>query len=1006
MPFQIISFLFLVNCSLAAQCTSGPGYIKAAQYGSNALIINNSGNTVLAKNYARRAINGFKEIQCWNGLCESYIALAKIHLQKLEFPQTRELIDTINQLFEVYPIAEELKAEVLFLEGMYQIDQGRYHQGIKILKNLRLIFSEQERNNVNDFKEIYHSHALRYNTDERIKIFYSISKGYISNGIGIAYQRMRAYKQSEVFYREACSFFEESGQWNPIAQGYSNLGLVLMESSQTVAGIENARSYLMVARDSLKKHEFKLLTKTLLGHLNRLIASSYNRIQLKTRDEDLTPVIRAYYDEAIEYFTNSFSLIEPLFSEPAQALTAATYAEYANFLANRDPDTANLFFEIADSIAQNENRISTDMLVNIYYYLGLTLKQLNEKERAVKYFKTTLFLKNKKLDREVLNEDVNILLLESRSAMAANEIGLIYELEETNDETQKIRNLEEALEYYEVALEYLDKKRAELSYVEGLGIPFQSSIEAINDSHFNFFTNAVRAANKLSGLYSSNSVKQQNLNAKIFTFFEKSKAYLLRLQIDQNDFLASLTDREKNSLRDFQAKVFEAEQQIRIAETKKSHPNLFSSFGQLEELNDVLLKAKENLINYFDQIPQTKNLVFSQTIDLSTAQNNLLSDSSAILTYLYDELDLFTLLVKKNEVVIKKLPLPGDFEKLIIQFDTLAYSQHLYVLSLAFDYARVSARLYSILFEPVKDKLDHIKQLVISRHHRLNYINFDLLLTKRFTTLEEVPVNPINKSPNFLKFPFLIHEFAFSYTHSASTLVLNKKKKTDDRNKLHYGGFEPSYQIRTLKDLKQYSNAKNILTTLNRIEHFKEVETVEKEFPLDVIKVFKEKAANEAAFRSLCSEYSFDILHISAHSFLDSISSKSFIAFTHTGQSEDDLLTLGELSTMEINSALLILTTCYSGTSFELNRTEGLISLARSFMQSGCSNIIMGVKLVEKKVAELIIHNFIIQLQKQVPVDIALQQSKLHYLRSGISDILPRRWASLVPMGYSFEPID
>ncbi|MBL0155096.1 MAG: CHAT domain-containing protein [Chitinophagaceae bacterium] len=102
---------------------------------------------------------------------------------------------------------------------------------------------------------------------------------------------------------------------------------------------------------------------------------------------------------------------------------------------------------------------------------------------------------------------------------------------------------------------------------------------------------------------------------------------------------------------------------------------------------------------------------------------------------------------------------------------------------------------------------------------------------------------------------------------------------------------------------------------------------------------------------------------------------------------------------------LVILSACETGTG-QLVRGEGLMSLSRAFAYAGCRDIITSLWKAEDRATAFITAKLHEHMDENMPMDEALQLSKLELLRS--NDIDPRLkspnyWAHLVFIG-DYQP--
>jgi CHAT domain-containing protein len=98
---------------------------------------------------------------------------------------------------------------------------------------------------------------------------------------------------------------------------------------------------------------------------------------------------------------------------------------------------------------------------------------------------------------------------------------------------------------------------------------------------------------------------------------------------------------------------------------------------------------------------------------------------------------------------------------------------------------------------------------------------------------------------------------------------------------------------------------------------------------------------------------------------------------------------------------LAVLSACHTGDG-HLQRGEGIMSLARAFAYSGCPSLVMSLWSIPDRSTSNIMLHFYQKLKQNLPKDVALQQSKLHYLDNQTfepSQKTPNFWAATVLIG-------
>ena len=251
------------------------------------------------------------------------------------------------------------------------------------------------------------------------------------------------------------------------------------------------------------------------------------------------------------------------------------------------------------------------------------------------------------------------------------------------------------------------------------------------------------------------------------------------------------------------------------------------------------------------------------------------------------------------------------------------------------------------------------------------------------------------KRINYKALPYLLYSNNFNYSYSATFLFENSNVTKRADKKL--GAFAPTYD--------------NIDGLQGEFSSFRQ-EYRERLFPLKGIKDEVQKVselidgdlyldfdANEKTFKKVASQY--DILHLAMHTIMDDQNPMySKMAFTQNEDSiEDGFLNTYELYNMKLNSRMAVLSSCNSG-SGKLHRGEGVMSMARGFIYSGCPSIIMTLWSVEDKSGVKLMTSFYENLLKGKTKSESLQKSKIDFINN--ADQLkahPYFWSGYVVIG-------
>jgi CHAT domain-containing protein len=161
--------------------------------------------------------------------------------------------------------------------------------------------------------------------------------------------------------------------------------------------------------------------------------------------------------------------------------------------------------------------------------------------------------------------------------------------------------------------------------------------------------------------------------------------------------------------------------------------------------------------------------------------------------------------------------------------------------------------------------------------------------------------------------------------------------------------------------------------------------------------VLEGAAATEEAFLSEAPDY--QILHLATHGYGDRLTGdNSYLAFTETPNGkEDEILFARELYNQQFNADLVVLSACETSMG-QLQRGEGIISLARGFSFAGAKSIVTSLWTVRERPTVALLQQFYKRLVKDGhSKDEALWKAKLKLLSGEFQE--PYYWAAFVPVG-------
>ena len=413
---------------------------------------------------------------------------------------------------------------------------------------------------------------------------------------------------------------------------------------------------------------------------------------------------------------------------------------------------------------------------------------------------------------------------------------------------------------------------------------------------------------------------------------------------------------------------------------------------QKEEHNKEDIKKWENFVfnlkeehtnlknKYNKDYPEYYKLKYnSEVTSVRDIQRKLLSNKTAMISYFIGKEQFFVFTITKKGVEVTTLEKTDNLTDWVENM-RLSLQRDNRITNLHQTYYQTGFQLYQLFLAPaLKNISQDINSLIIIPDDQLNFIPFETLLTS----------DPNLTSPRYelKKLPYLIRDYQITYGYSA-TLLLEGLKNREKKNLKPFGGFVPSFQegnsIQRGCDGDLLGNlpfGRENIVTINDI--------------MDGQLYFDDKATIDD-FKTLAEEYK--ILHLCTHACAEMDFKDTRIYF-----SDKELLAF-ELYNMPLNAELAVLSACETGIG-ELKRGEGVMSLARAFMYSGCPSVVTSLWSVDDKSTSEVMRYFYQHIKDGKTKDKALHQAKLDYLEGkGIEGSHPFYWSGFVHIGNT-EPL-
>lgn len=775
---------------------------------------------------------------------------------------------------------------------------------------------------------------------------------YLYNNKAVIFKKQQNYIKAKDYLTQSITIFSQDSikSINQLANSYNNLGNILSNQRNYDEAIEFYNKSIALKGESKKSY------------------STYGNMALCYKYVENFELAKKYHLKAI-------NLAIAYYKDTNNLNIARHYMNYASILALQEKNQKSLqYFKKAHFIyKKNFGDVHPDMST-LYLSIGDYYYKSQKLDSALGYYQKSLiaispaftatgFSANPDIDH-VLSKTHVLRSLKNKAAVLAR----------LGEQENKPAYYATSVQTYDLAIETIDKIRS--------GYISEESKLFLAENEFETYSQALHVCNKLYTI-----THKSEYIEKAFHYSEAGKSAILAEALKNTEALniGGIPDSLLNQEKELEKGIWNYEELI-YEENKKKNPDK----NRLQYWNKYLFELKlayDELMEYLEK-EYPKYLTLKQTnhdIDLAQVQKRL-HKNELIVEYFYSDSALYSIVIGKYKSGLVEIKTDAQFEqkldKLLAALSNNNFSNHGF--KEFNDYHESSYYIYSKILEPFEDQIEN-KNLIIIPDGKLAYLPFEVLTTSN---------TPFNKI-NYRALPYLLLKTQCSYSYSAQFLVDNPSSKMNADKKL--GAFAPTYT--NLDSLPEDYIA-------SRQEYR------EKLFPLKGIKVearriaellngdkYIDMAASEKTFKKVAADY--DILHLAMHTIVDDENPMySKMAFTQQNDSvEDGFLNTYELYNMQLNSRMAVLSSCNSG-SGKLRRGEGVMSLARGFVYSGCPSIIMTLWSVEDNSGVKLMTSFYSHLLQGKTKSEAIQQSKIDFIQH--SDQLkahPYFWSGYVVIG-------
>ncbi|HFA50998.1 MAG TPA: CHAT domain-containing protein [Bacteroidetes bacterium] len=662
----------------------------------------------------------------------------------------------------------------------------------------------------------------------------------------------------------------------------------------------------------------------------------------------------------------------------------------------------------------------------VFSYNGLGIAYLKKADykKAFEALDTALLIKKKTFGKDHTEVSISLINLANAYVEIKNYKKAIGLYDESINIIEKLKNNIAEEIYYNLktkieqgkgkAFWELYKDNGKEEYLKLSRAFFEQSLESIKKQILSVsskgFDKVLSSEIKRTAemAVSVNMVSQQDVN-KCFAYSELSKGFQLLEGMKKADVahFSGISDSLLQKEYNFQNRIDFLEKVISGNAGIVAPDSLIPFYKkELLELNNQYEKLvkiyKQKNRPYFD----AKFRIDFTTV--SQVQTYLSDTSEMLLEYFTGDSSIFIFTIKKGDYQVHEIKKDFPLEDWVKQLQNGLSGYYgksknertddLYKATLK-DYLEAAPKLYEKLIAPIKDLLTD--EVILIPDGVLGYVPFGALLTGKPKSVS-----------NFASYPFLLNGHQFSYCYSATLLREMKEKRHKNPPTKSLVAFAPFYEGSYVKLDDEFGAGLDTIiaslgqpsfsSSLPRKELTELPDSGEEVFAASKIwngDYFINSDATEGQFNQVAGGYR--IVHLSTHGIADPrVGDYSYLAFAEQRDSiENEYLYVRDLYNLQLNADLVVLSACETAVG-ELQRGEGIISLARAFAYAGAKSILTTLWVVDDAASKDLTKEFYLQLKQGKKKDEALRLAKMKLMKvNKNSRKHPFFWAAMIPVG-------
>jgi len=819
---------------------------------------------------------------------------------------------------------------------------------------------------------------------------------YANSVVSLAniYQTTGRYNESEALFLEANAIYKQSK--GKLAVGYAsslnNLGFLY----RNMGRYEQAETLFLEAKNIYaqtlgKSHPFYASSLSSLADLYKVL----NRYKEAEKLLEESVAIYSNKDGINPAYANTLVSLAALYkktkqSEKAEKLYLEAKDIYAQTLGPTHPSYATCLNYLAGFYMSREqwNKAEQLLLENKEIYLNKFGKHHPHYRTVLVHLAKLYFLKKDTTQSFFfLNEGLSAFLGEKLTLPVSSEWESLI-LAQTNDSFDKAINMHGLLSilYDWLALTQAENYQVQQAKIADIALKISKN----KQDDFTSQKDKKRMLKRSAEWLDKNLAVMNNQSAtdKAFRLVDQNKAVLLLQSAKSQQFYQlgqlpdTLVEHEKKLLKQ------KAHLQAKIAESPSSNTT-DSLYAQLRKAIEATESLKATIEKQYPQYAKFKYL----PLDISTqeVQQNLPPRTALVEYRVTDSVIHIFYIDKQNTKWVQE---SVDIEMLNINIAAFHSVLSDYLLltkqpDVAYEkYIGLAHWFYQKLLQAVLENQEGITNLILVTDGELGHLPFETFIT------EEAPT----EAADYAALSYLNKKYAISYNYSA-TFWREIISGSSNSNNGQLLAMAADYTIRVdsatqKRRLPAYQRLRESLNGLPFAQE--EVEALSKNFDGTFV---NNAQASEAFFKQEAKDYA--TIHLALHGILNNKNPMlSSLAFVEDGsREENNFLQAFEISKMELNADLVVLSACETGFG-KFEQGNGIASLAQAFAYSGAHSLIVSLWQVNDYATAEIMKHLYRYLADGMDKDVALQQAKLNYVANakGVSGH-PAFWSSFILIG-------